>query len=159
MLNICYTIYLLYVSFFLPETCKSCKKRIVSYESHNFNISYFILPGSGKNEICNGMPGKYIGSFQGILNDTLKLQMYLPMENGATNARPHGASALGGAQRAPPSRKSGPARAVQCPTGALIAARPRNTAPYKQTVKRNCDCVVVRRGRWRYPVYHRRIRI
>lgn len=57
-----------------------------------FHISYFILPGSGKNEICNGMPGKYIGSFQGILNDTLKLQMYLPMENGATNARPHGAS-------------------------------------------------------------------
>ena len=43
MLNICYTIYLLYVSFFLPETCKSCKKRIVSYESHNFNISYFIF--------------------------------------------------------------------------------------------------------------------
>ena len=81
MLNICYTIYFLYVSFFLPETCKSCKKRIVSYESHNFNISYFILPGSGKNEICNGMPGKYIGSFQGILNDTLKLQMYLPMGN------------------------------------------------------------------------------
>ena len=31
--------------------------------------------------ICNGMPGKYIGSFQGILNDTLKLQMYLPMGN------------------------------------------------------------------------------
>ena len=78
MLNICYTIYLLYVSFFLPETCKSCKKRIVSYE---FHISYFILPGSGKNEICNGMPGKYIGSFQGILNDTLKLQMYLPVGN------------------------------------------------------------------------------
>ena len=74
-----------------------------------FHISYFILPGSGKNEICNGMPGKYIGSFQGILNDTLKLQMYLPMGNGATNARPHGASALGGAQRAPPSRKSDPA--------------------------------------------------
>ena len=46
-----------------------------------FHISYFILPGSGKNEICNGMPGKYIGSFQGILNDTLKLQMYLPMGN------------------------------------------------------------------------------
>ena len=67
-----------------------------------FHISYFILPGSGINEICNGMPGKYIGSFQGILNDTLKLQMYLPMENGATNARPHGAAALGGAQRAPP---------------------------------------------------------
>ena len=28
-------------------------------------------------------------------------------------------------------RQSRPARAVQCPTGALIAARPRNTAPYK----------------------------
>ena len=49
-----------------------------------FHISYFILPGSGKNEICNGMPGKYIGSFQGILNDTLKLQMYLPVGNWAS---------------------------------------------------------------------------
>ena len=104
-----------------------------------FHISYFILPGSGKNEICNGMPGKYIGSFQGILNDTLKLQMYLPMGNGATNARPHGASGLGGAQRAPPSRKSGPARAVQCPTGALIAARPRNAAPYELPKSRTKD--------------------
>lgn len=62
-----------------------------------FHISYFILPGSGKNEICNGMPGKYIGSFQGILNDTLKLQMYLPMENWATNARPHPTNKLSNA--------------------------------------------------------------
>ena len=82
-----------------------------------FHISYFILPGSGKNEICNGMPGKYIGSFQGILNDTLKLQMYLPMGNWATNARPHGASALGGAQRAPPSRKAGPLVRFNAPLG------------------------------------------
>ena len=28
------------------------------------------------------------------------------------------------------SQQSWPARAVQCPTGALIAARPRNAAPY-----------------------------
>ena len=28
--------------------------------------------------------------------------------------------------------QSGPARAVQCPTGALIAARPRNAAPYNR---------------------------
>ena len=31
------------------------------------------------------------------------------------------------------SQQSWPARAVQCPTGALIAARPRNAAPYEPT--------------------------
>ena len=90
---------------------------VIMYIFYIFHISYFILPGSGKNEICNGMPGKYIGSFQGILNDTLKLQMYLPVGNWATNARPHGASALGGAQRAPPSRKAGPLVRFKAPLG------------------------------------------
>ena len=33
------------------------------------------------------------------------------------------------------SQQSWPARAVQCPTGALIAARPRNAAPYETTKK------------------------
>ena len=72
MLNICYTIYLLYVSFFLPETCKSCKKCIVSYESHNFNISYFIFhisfcPAVGKMKYVMGCPGSTLVVFKVFL--------------------------------------------------------------------------------------------
>ena len=41
--------------------------------------------------------------------------------------------------------QSGPARAVQCPTGALIAARPRNAAPYTQPYvhRRGAHCAPV----------------
>ena len=67
MLNICYTIYLLYVSFFLPETCKSCKKRIVSYESHNFIFHISFYPAVGKMKYVMGCPGSTLVVFKVFL--------------------------------------------------------------------------------------------